>query len=136
MIKKMLDHLGDNHSGHLYAVFRILAGLLFMQHGLQKTFGLLIDKPPVELISLFGLAGIIELVAGLAIALGLFTRYFAFVAAIEMLVAYYKAHLPNGYIPILNFGELALLYFAVFLVLLSHGSKAWSLEKAIFKKEY
>ena len=90
---------------------------------------------PVELLSLFGLAGLIEFLGGIAITLGLFTRLAAFIAGIEMLVAYFMAHIPNGAVPLLNQGELALLYFASFLVITVYGAGKWSLEKAIMKKE-
>lgn len=136
MVRRIFDKIADNHAHQLYAVFRILAGILFFQHGTQKLFGWFTTNAPVKLMSLFGVAGAIEVVAGVLIVLGLFTRYAAFVVAVEMLVAYFMMHLPKGYVPVQNGGELALLYFAIALVLLSHGSRAASLEKAIFKKEY
>ena len=122
---------------YFYFVFRVLVGLLFLQHGLQKLFGMFggLGGQSAELFSLMGLAGTIETLGGLGIALGLFTRFWAFFAAIEMLVAYFRVHAPNGPIPLLNFGELPLLYFATFLVLMAFGARRWSLEKAIFKKE-
>jgi len=124
---------------YFYFVFRVLVGLLFLQHGLQKLFGafggLGGSGQPVELVSLMGLAGTIETFGGLFIALGLFTRLAAFIAAIELLVAYFRVHIPNGLIPFLNGGELALLYIASFLVIIAFGARKWSLEKAVFKKE-
>ena len=89
-----------------------------------------------ELFSIMGLAGIIEFLAGISIALGLFARFGAFFAALQMAVAYFMAHAPKGLIPILNMGELALLYFAAFLAIMAFGARRWSLEKAIFKKEF
>lgn len=118
-----------------YFVFRVFVGLLFAQHGAQKLFGMF-EFSQVPLFGLMGLAGIIELFGGLAIAFGLFTRLAAFVAAIEMVTAYFMMHVPAGPVPILNQGELALLFFASFLVLMVYGAKKWSLEKAIFKKEF
>jgi putative oxidoreductase len=127
------------HSEHLYVVFRVFVGLLFFQHGAQKLLGWFGGVNgaggTVELVSLFGLAGLIELTAGLAIALGLLTRVAASIAALEMLGAYYMAHLPNGLVPISNQGELALLYFASFLVIVAHGAKKWNLDSTLFKKE-
>jgi len=122
---------------YFYFVFRIFVGLLFLQHGLQKLFGAFggVGGQPVELLSLFGAAGLIEFLGGIAITLGLFTRLAAFIAGTEMIVAYFMVHVPNGLIPLVNQGELALLYFASFLVLMMHGAKKWSLEKAILKKE-
>ena len=122
---------------YFYFVFRVLVGLLFLEHGLQKLFGMFggLGGNSAELFSLMGLAGTIETLGGLGIALGLFTRLMAFIPAIEMLVAYFMAHAPNGPIPLLNFGELPLLYFATFLVLMAFGARRWSLEKVIFKRE-
>ena len=122
---------------YFYFVFRVLVGLLFLQHGLQKLFGMFggLGGRSAELFSLMGLAGIIELLGGLAITFGLFTRLVAFIAVIELLVAYFRAHMPNGLIPIMNGGELALLFIASFLVLIAFGARKWSLEKVILKKE-
>ena len=124
---------------YLYFIFRVFVGLLFLQHGLQKLFGafggVAGNGQPVELFSLFGLAGLIEFVAGTAIAVGLFTRLAAFISAIEMLVAYFMVHIPNSLVPLVNQGELALLYFASFLVLMMYGAKKWGIESAILKKD-
>ncbi len=122
---------------YLYFVFRVLVGVLFLQHGGQKLFGWFggLGGNPAELISLMGLAGIIEFFGGLAIALGLFTRLTAVITAVEMIVAYFMAHLPQGRIPLLNQGEPALLFFASFLILLAYGAGKWSLGKLLFKKE-
>jgi len=119
----------------MFFVFRVLVGLLFFQHGLQKTFGLLGGRA-AELFSLMGFVGLIELVGGLAIALGFFTRLAALGSGIVILAAYFKAHAPAGLIPIMNKGELALLYVAIFVVLLAYGAKKWSLERTLFKKEF
>ena len=128
----------NKYNTHLYVIFRVLVGLLFLQHGAQKLFGAFggVDGAgaTVALFSLIGLAGIIEFFGGLAIALGLFTRIAAAIAALQMLVAYFMAHYPQGFYPILNGGELALLYFAAFLGILSQGSKGFSLDKKFFKK--
>ena len=123
-----------NYENHLYFVFRVLIGLLFMQHGAQKLFGMF-GFQSVPLTSLFGLAGIIEFFGGLAIALGFFTRLAALISALEMGVAYFMVHIPNGLVPILNQGELALLYFAAFLAIMVYGARKWGLEKALLKKE-
>ena len=122
---------------YFYFVFRIFVGLLFLQHGLQKLFGAFggVGGQPMELLSLFGLAGLIEFLGGIAITLGLFTRLAALIAGIEMIIAYFMAHAPNNIIPLVNQGELALLYFASFLVLAVYGAGKWSVEKAILKKE-
>ena len=131
MIKKILQKNKD----YIYFVFRILVGFLFFQHGAQKLLGWFGSKGTVQLFSLMGLAGVIELVGGLLIVLGLFTRLTSLITALEILTAYFIAHASKALIPIMNGGELALLYFASFLVLIIHGAKKWSLEKLIFKKE-
>ncbi|MAE13675.1 DoxX family protein [Candidatus Woesearchaeota archaeon] len=122
-----------------YAIFRIFVGLMFLQHGLQKVFGLLggVGGASVELFTLMGAAGIIELITGITITLGLFTRPSATLAAITMAVAFIYVHAWQGtsWIPALNGGELALLYFAAFLVLGSYGAGKWSLETKLWKKE-
>src|SRR3954452_19188669 len=93
-----------------HAVLRIGAGLLFMEHGLQKLFGMFggMGAPgaTVPLASQMGLAGIIECFGGLLLALGLFTRPVALLMAIEMLVAYFQAHFPKGGVPLESGGEL------------------------------
>lgn len=99
-----------------FFIFRIVVGLLFAQHGLQKLFGLLGGKQ-FELLSLMGAAGVIELVVGVFVAIGLFVKPLALLGVLEMLVAYIMAHYPQGWIPIQNGGELALIYFASFLFL-------------------
>src|SRR5687767_3101490 len=104
------------------AILRIGAGLLFMQHGLQKLFGVLggfggTPGATAPLMSLMGIAGVLELVGGLLLVLGLFVRPVALILTMEMIVAYIQSHLPNGGFPIQNGGELALLYALVFLFL-------------------
>jgi len=123
---------------YFYFVFRVFVGLLFLQHGFQKLFGMFggLAGQPAQLFSLMGLAGIIETFGGLAIAFGFFARLGALFAAIEMPIAYFMIHVPQGIIPFLNQGELALLYFASFLVVMVYGAGKWSLEKVIFKKEF
>ncbi|MEK6861086.1 MAG: DoxX family protein [Nanoarchaeota archaeon] len=122
---------------YFYFVFRVLVGLLFLQHGGQKLFGWFggLGGNTAELVSLMGLAGIIELIGGLAIVLGLFTRLTALIAAVEMIVALFMAHFPKSIFPILNGGESAALFFASFLVLLAYGAGKWSLGRILFKKE-
>ena len=110
-------------------ILRIVAGLLFMAHGVQKIFGF----PPSEfpqpaLLSLIGIAGLLELIGGLLLVLGLFTRPTAFVLSGQMAVAYFMAHAPQSFFPILNSGDAAILYCFVFLYLVFSGPGAWSLD--------
>jgi putative oxidoreductase len=99
-----------------YVILRVGAGLLFLAHGLQKLFGFF-GGTTVPLASRMGVAGGLELVGGLLIVLGLFTRPVALVLAGEMVIAYVVAHLPKGLVPLQNGGELALLYALIFVFL-------------------
>lgn len=125
--------LTRNQEDIFYFLFRILVGLLFVQHGAQKLFGAF-GGAQVELMSLFGAAGIIELLGGIFIFFGLFTRWTALVAGIEMLVAYFMVHIGKDLVPIVNQGELALLFLACFLILFSMGGRKWALDNLIFRQ--
>ena len=123
----------QRYSGVVYALMRLIVGLLFACHGAQKLFGALGGIPGVpggraQLASLVGAAGIIEFFGGLLIALGLFAGWAAFVASGTMAVAYFMAHAPGGFWPILNHGEPAVVYCFVFLYVSSRGSGSWSLD--------
>lgn len=123
-----MERFIGNHSPRLYAILRIVAGLLFAMHGTQKLFGWPGDKPAVELASMMGVAGIIELVCGLLIMIGLLTSWAAIIASGEMAVAYFMAHAPQAAFPILNGGELAVLYCFLFLYIAASGSGIWSVD--------
>jgi putative oxidoreductase len=114
--------------GHIYALLRIAAGLLFFLHGLPKLFGGFGRGGPVELMSQMGLAGIIEVIGGAMIGLGLFTSPVAFLASGQMAVAYFQSHAPRGLWPIMNGGELAALFCFVFLYFAAMGSGKWSID--------
>ena len=121
------------YSPQLYAILRIVTGLMFAMHGTQKLFAWPGDRTPVELASLMGVAGLIELVAGLMIAFGLLTGWAAFIASGEMAVAFFYAHFPEGWNPLLNDGEKAVLYCFVFLYMASRGSGIWSIDATMGK---
>jgi putative oxidoreductase len=125
----MMDRLLGTYASYLYALMRIVLGVLFACHGAQKLFGVL-GGEPVALFSLRGLAGIIEFVGGLLVAVGFLTSYAAFIASGEMAVAYFMAHVPRGFWPIQNDGELAVMYCFVFLYIASRGVGAWGIDKA------
>lgn len=111
-----------------YAVMRVVFGLLFLCHGSQKLFGF--PGPPPQLPPpLLWAAGCIELVGGGLIAVGLFSRWAAFVCSGEMAVAYWIAHGPRSFFPLLNGGELAVLYCFVFLVIATNGPGIWSVDR-------
>jgi putative oxidoreductase len=114
----------------LLAILRIVVGLLFLEHGLSKFFGFPVPFPVQPLPPLLIAAGIIELLAGLLIAVGLFTRIAAFIASGEMAVAYWTQHAPKGPWPLANMGEGAILYCFIFLYLAAAGAGAWSIDSA------
>ena len=108
-----------------YTLLRVVAGLMFAVHGAQKLFGFL-DGKQMPVGSLFWVGGLIELVAGLLIAIGLFTSWAAFIASGEMAVAYFMVHAKDGFWPIVNKGELAVLYCFVFLYMACRGGGRYS----------
>ncbi|TAM84623.1 MAG: DoxX family protein [Acidobacteria bacterium] len=117
------------------SLLRIIVGLTFSEHGFQKLFGLFGGSERVHLFSLFGLAGILESVGGVLLIFGLFTVPVAFVLSGEMVVAYFKAHFPRGFMPIQNGGELAVVYCFVFLYLFVAGGGPVSLDRLVRKKK-
>jgi putative oxidoreductase len=120
-------------------LLRVVTGALFMEHGLQKLFGLLVDPsqpwhgaPPV--FSQFWFAGVLECFGGFLILLGLLTRPVAFLLAGEMAVAYFTAHLPRSVWPVLNGGEHTVLYCFIFLYLFASGPGPFSLDAAVTRR--
>lgn len=117
------------------SLLRIVAGLMFMQHGTQKIFGFPAEaRGPYEFASQMGIGGVLELVGGALIVLGLFTRPVAFVLSGMMAVAYFQFHAPSSLYPLVNEGELAALYCWVFLYLALAGAGPWSLDAIQRKK--
>jgi putative oxidoreductase len=117
-------------SPRLLSVLRIITGFLYLCHGMMKLLSFPAPFPrPVELFSLIGLAGVLELFGGTLVLVGLFTRPVAFILSGEMAVAYFMAHAPRGFWPILNGGELAVLYCFVFLYLAAAGAGPWSVDR-------
>lgn len=113
----------------MLSVLRIMAGLLFLAHGTQK----LLNFPPaaraVDLSTLSGKAAFFELIGGALIALGLFTRPAAFLCSGTMAVAYFVAHAPRSFFPVVNGGDAAILYCFVFLFIFFAGPGPWSIDK-------
>jgi putative oxidoreductase len=128
----MLNRVLPRYSEHAYALLRIVAGLMFAQHGAQKLFGALGGKT-VELVSQRGLGGVIELTGGLLIAVGLATRWAAFLASGTMAVAYFqfhwKFHTGEQLFPVVNRGELAVMYCFFFLYVACRGAGIWSVDR-------
>jgi putative oxidoreductase len=123
-------------TARLLSVLRIVAAFLFMAHGTQKLLAWPVNQPrnPVEIMSLSGAAGVLELVGGGMLLLGLFTRPVAFVLAGEMAVAYFLRHSPRGFWPILNGGELAALYCFLFLYIAAAGGGPWGLDALLRRR--
>src|SRR6201998_148206 len=114
-------------SPRMLSVLRIMTGLLFLEHGTQKFFAFPPRATPAPaLFSRLGLQGILELVGGILIVIGLFTRPVAFILAGDMAVAYFMAHAPRGFFPLVNGGQLAILFSFVFLYLFVAGGGVWS----------
>jgi len=122
----MIGWLGRFES-YAYALLRIVAGLLFIFHGLQKVFGMY-GVPVMPTMSLPWIGGVIELVGGGLIMVGLFAGIAAFIASGEMAYAYFTAHQPKGTWPVENGGELAALYAFIFLFIATRGSGIWSID--------
>ena len=118
----------------LFALLRIVAGLLFACHGSQKLLGWPTGGHHPPLMSLFGVSGIIELVGGVLIAIGFLTGIAAFIASGEMAVAYFMMHFPHGPIPLLNQGELAVVYCFLWLYVAAHGAGIWSVDGAMKRR--
>lgn len=118
----------DNYRPHALAVLRIMTALLFIEHGTQKLFGFPGDGTIVSYVSLMGLAGILEVVGGICLVIGFKTRIVAFVLGGMMAVAYFMAHAPQTFFPVLNGGDAAILFCFVFLYLVFSGPGAWSVD--------
>ena len=115
-------------SPQVLAILRVITALLFIAHGTGKLFGFPDTGMSPPLFSLFGFAGALEIVGGILIVLGLFTRPVAFILSGEMAVAYFMAHAPHSFFPIINQGESAVLFCFVFFYLVFAGPGAWSLD--------
>jgi putative oxidoreductase len=128
----MLDEKLDRYSPYALAALRIVTALIFIPHGTQKLFGF--PAPPASglppVLSLLGIGAILELVGGLFILIGLWTRPVAFILAGEMAVAYWWFHFPRNFYPVLNGGDASILYCFVFLLLVFTGAGALSIDGA------
>lgn len=126
------------NSGIMLSVLRIVSGLLFLEHGLQKLTGFPPIADPTHVVplnSMAGIAGYFELGCGLLIALGLFTRVAAFLASGVMAVAYWTVHAKMGLYPVNNMGDAAILYCFVFLYLVFAGAGPLSLDAALARRK-
>ena len=119
----------------MLSIFRIVAGLIFITAGTMKIFGYpanpMPDAPPIELMSQMGIGGLLEVVGGLLVVLGLFTRPTAFILSGMMAVAYFQFHAPQAFWPTVNMGVAAVLYCFFFLYLVFAGAGEWSVDVMI-----
>jgi putative oxidoreductase len=120
----------------MLAVLRIIAALLFLEHGTQKLLGFPPSpNPGPPIASLYGIQGLIELIGGILLLLGLFTRVVAFILSGDMAVAYFMVHAPKSFFPMLNGGDAAILYCFVFLYLAVVGGGEWSVDRALRRSD-
>ena len=117
------------------SILRIIAGFLLLWHGCQKLFGFPPSGQPSGGGALITVAGILEFFGGLLLLIGLFTRPVAFILSGLMAVAYFMAHAPQGFLPLVNKGELAVLYCFVYFYLAFAGGGTWSLDRLIWKRD-
>ncbi|HVV27752.1 MAG TPA: DoxX family protein [Rhizomicrobium sp.] len=118
----------DKYASQILGITRIVAGLCFLEHGTMKLLGFPPGMHP-PLISLAGAAGVIELVTGVLIVLGLYSRTAAFIASGEMAFAYFLGHFPRNFFPANNGGDAAILFCFLFLYLAAAGPGAFSVNK-------
>jgi putative oxidoreductase len=120
---------------YMLSVMRIVVGLCYLQHGMQKHFSFPPTRtPPPELFNMYWFAGSIELTCGILLVLGLLTRPAAFLAAGEVAFAFWIAHWPRGIYPAVNGGTLVVVYCFVFLYLVTAGGGRWSLDRVFFSR--
>lgn len=119
--------------GITHAILRVGTALLFIEHGLQKVFGVMggFGSPggTAELMSRFGFAGYLELVGGILLIVGFLTRPVAAVLLLEMIIAFFHSHFPQGGWPVQNFGEIPLFYACVFAFLAGNGAGPYSVDE-------
>jgi putative oxidoreductase len=130
-----LESLCTTWSPRLLSILRIVVAFLYIAHGTQKIFGFPLGAGapvvPYELMTLRGASGILEVLGGGLLLLGLFTRPVAFVLSGHMAFAYFLSHNPQNFWPLLNRGELAIMFCFVFLYLAAAGGGPWSLDRAL-----
>jgi putative oxidoreductase len=135
----MLETTLDKYRPQMLSILRIVMGLIYLSHGLQKWFAFPVAMPAaanITLFSMIGVAGCIELIGGALLAVGLFTRYAALIMSGEMAVAYlfYANRMARGFMPIQNGGTLEVVYCFVFLYFVFAGAGPWSLDKVLRNK--
>lgn len=131
-----MNNLIDGLSDKALSLLRIVTAFLFMQHGAQKLFGFpLPARSEFDLFSLSGVAGVLEIFGGALVLIGLFTRPVAFLLSGLMAFAYFIAHAPQGFWPLVNHGELAIMFCFVFLYLAAAGGGSLSIDKLLASRQ-
>jgi len=129
-----MERFLGKYSDYIYALMRIMVGLLIASNGARKLFGVFGGMggsgEGAPLFSQIGLAGMIEFIGGLLVTVGLLTGYAACIMSGEMAVAYFQSHFPRGIWPVLNAGERAVFYCFVFLYIASRGAVVWGIDRA------
>jgi putative oxidoreductase len=133
----MTAYLESVWAPRVLSIVRVIAALIFMAHGTQKLLNFPAranNAAAPDIFSMYGIAGSLEIVGGLLLLFGLFTRPVAFILSGQMAFAYWLSHAPRNLFPVLNGGDAAILYCFLFLFMAFAGGGAWSLDKAIWKK--
>lgn len=127
-----MEQFLDSWRPRVLSILRIVTAFMFMQHGGQKIFSFPAEaRAPFELMSLSGVAGVLELFGGFLLLIGLFTRPVAFLLSGLMAFAYFLVHAPQGFWPLNNHGELAALFSFVFLYIFTAGGGSWSIDNLL-----
>ena len=122
------------YAPYVLSIVRIIVALLFFEHGLSKLFGFPVTHSPAEFLSLGWFSGAIEFAGGALLAVGLFSRFAAFIMSGEMAFAYFISHAPRSFFPLVNGGDGAILYCFIFLYLAFAGPGPWSLDALIRRR--
>ncbi len=131
-----MEQFLDSWRPRVLSILRIVTAFLFMQHGGQKILSFPAEaRAPFELMSLSGVAGVLELFGGFLLLIGLFTRPVAFLLSGLMAFAYFLVHAPQGFWPLNNHGELAALFSFVFLYIFTAGGGSWSIDNMLKRNQ-